>query len=454
MTNHPLRELRAPESVRRTTEVLEEAGFATWAVGGAVRDALLGDSGSDWDLATAARPEDVRKLFRRTVPLGIEHGTVGVLAPDGSMLEVTTFRLDVETTGRHAIVRFADRLEDDLARRDFTVNAIAWHPVRGELRDPFDGRGDLAAGLLRTVGAPAERFAEDYLRILRALRFAGRFNLAITPDTWQALVEAAPSIERLSAERIREELSKVLAHPRPSAALSLYAASGVLAQVSRELHAVVALEEELGPAFLPWTETLLAVDAIPATRPHLRLAALLSPIGLPEARSRDLRGGWRFTGHERAAARACDSILRGLRTSNAETEQVCSLVGFQEDLFPPDSDGTRVRRWLARVGPERVADLFRLRIARLRAASARPDGPPPHGELVERWRMARAVLRSHPPLRLGDLAIDGQDLIGLGLRPGPDFGRILERLLEVVIERPEENTRERLLAQVREEVAE
>lgn len=451
-------DLRAPASVRRVTEALEAAGFSTWAVGGAVRDALgaidrEGESGladSDWDLATAARPADVRRLFRRTIPLGVEHGTVGVLDRDGSMLEVTTFRLDVETTGRHAVVRFADRIEDDLARRDFTVNAIAWHPLRGEVLDPFGGRDDLAARVLRTVGDPAERFAEDYLRIPRALRFAGGFGLAIEPGTWEALVSARGSVSALSAERVREELTKVLHHRRPSAALSLYAASRVLEVVAPPLGDLVALEEELAPGTLPWTETLLAVDHVPPSRPLPRLAALLAGIGLPEARSRDLRGGWRFTGHERAAARIARELLRALRYSNAETERVGDLVALQEDLFPPDSDGTRVRRWLSRVGPENVPDLFRLHAARLRAAGARPGGPPPFEDLVTRWRMARLTWAARPPLAIGDLAVDGTDLIDLGLEPGPRFGEILEGLLDVVLEDPAANDRERLREFLRE----
>ena len=167
----------APPAATWIVRTLEEAGHETWAVGGAVRDVLLGRPAGDWDLTTHARPTDVRRIFRRTIPIGVEHGTVGVLARDGTMYEVTTFRKDVQTDGRHAVVEFASTLDEDLARRDFTINAIAWHPLREELRDPFGGAVDLGHGVLRTVGAPEERFREDYLRVLRALRFAGRFGL-------------------------------------------------------------------------------------------------------------------------------------------------------------------------------------------------------------------------------------------------------------------------------------
>src|SRR5690606_15815195 len=180
-------DLHPPAAVREIARRLEDAGYETWAVGGAVRNAVLGLPPGDWDLATRARPPEVRRLFRRTVPIGIEHGTVGVLGRDRVLYEVTTFRRDVETTGRHAVVEFADSVIEDLARRDFTCNALAWHPLRGELLDPFSGLEDLRAGWLRTVGAPDERFAEDYLRVLRALRFAGRLRTAIEPRTWDAL---------------------------------------------------------------------------------------------------------------------------------------------------------------------------------------------------------------------------------------------------------------------------
>ena len=236
-------QLPVPEAVVEIARRLEEAGCETWAVGGAVRDALLGLPVGDWDLTTRARPEEVRRLFRRTVPIGIEHGTVGVFGRDGVLYEVTTFRRDIETFGRHAVVAFADTVDEDLSRRDFTCNALAWHPLTGELRDPYLGLQDLEERRLRTVGSPSERFAEDYLRVLRALRFAGHFELTIDPPTWDALVEATPRLIDLSAERVREELWKIFTKTRrASAALSLYAASGSLAVLYPELERLVGLE--------------------------------------------------------------------------------------------------------------------------------------------------------------------------------------------------------------------
>ncbi|MGH7471814.1 MAG: CCA tRNA nucleotidyltransferase, partial [Longimicrobiales bacterium] len=387
--------LEAPHAVREITERLEQAGFSTWAVGGAVRDALLGADApgphlpGDWDLATQARPEQVRHLFRRTVPIGIEHGTVGVLANDNVLYEVTTFRRDVETTGRHAVVAFAETLDEDLARRDFTLNAIAWHALSGEVRDPYRGLADLRDRLLRTVGEPSERFAEDYLRVLRALRFAGHFGLQIDDRTWSSLQAATSQLVRLSAERVREELWKIFSKtPRASVALRLYAESGSLAVLLPELSPLHGLHPQEGHPLDAWAETLAALDALPTRRPLLRMTALLHKVGMPLARQRDLRGGWRFTGHEVMGARKAEEIMRRLKASNADTEQVVALIARQSLLPPPDAPDAGLRRWLLYVPPALVRDLYRLRLALWRAR------PVPNGDrdLIARWRRIHAIL--------------------------------------------------------------
>ena len=449
--------LPAPPAVREITARLESAGFDTWAVGGAVRDTLLGAAApqpraaADWDLATRARPEEVRKVFRRTVPIGVEHGTVGVFGSDGVMYEVTTFRRDVETFGRHAVVAFADSIDEDLARRDFTFNALAWHPLREELRDPYGGLDDLRAGLLRTVGAAAERFAEDYLRVLRALRFAGHFVLRVEQETWDALVGAVARLPELSAERVREELWKIFTKtPHASAALKLYADSNALAVLLPELLPLVGLYMKADDQRDAWDETLAAVDAVPRSRPLLRMAALLHKIGMPAAKTTDLRGGWRFVGHETEGARRAEEVMRRLKASNADTERVVQLVSKQSALFPPDAPPSGIRRWLTHVDPQLVRDLFRLRFALWRA---RPVSGGDR-ELAQRWRRAHAELLNHPVIDLTGLCVDGADLKALGLTPGPRFGEVLRVLLDRVIEQPELNTKEQLLAIVREEIPE
>lgn len=441
--------LSAPAGVLEIARKLDKAGYQAWAVGGAVRDAILHVPAGDWDLATDARPADVRRMFRRTFPIGIEHGTVGVLASDGIMYEVTTFRRDVETFGRHAVVEFAATIDEDLSRRDFTFNALAWQPLSAEVRDPFGGLDDLRGGRLRTVGEPAQRFTEDYLRILRAFRFAGHFRLEIDDATWHALVEAVPNLVVLSAERIREELWKVLAKtPSASVALDLYRASSALATLFPELAAVAGLDVGSTTGKDAWQVTLAAVDALPVRRPVLRAAALIHLIGAPAARTRDLRGGWRFTGHETIGARKAEEVMRRLKASNADTERVIQLVSLQSALFPPDAPDAGVRRWLVHVTPALVNDLFRLRIAMWRA-DPRAGGD---RDLAERWRHAHRVLLSHPPLAIGDLAISGSDLKALGLEAGPRFGEILRDLLVRVLERPELNTRDDLINLVRAEL--
>lgn len=439
-------ELEVPPAVREIANKLEDAGFETWAVGGAVRDALLGMRGGDWDLTTRARPRDVRRIFKRTVPVGIEHGTLGVLAKDGKLYEVTTFRRDIETFGRHAVVQFADTIEEDLSRRDFTFNAIAWRPLTHELRDPFAGFEDLRAARLQTVGEPSDRFSEDYLRILRALRFAGHFVLKIEPGTWDALVAAKEQLRQLSAERIREELWKIFTKTRhASASLKMYAQSGVLGVLYPELDALIRLESETG--IQVWTHTLAAVDTVPISRPVLRMAVLLHAVGMTAAKTRDLRGEWRFTGHAVHGTRAAEAIMRRLKASNSDIERVTTLVAIQSDLFPPDAPDVGVRRWLRHVGPAYMRDLFRLRFALCKAHQASGS------DLVERWRHVHKVLLQHPVIDASGLAIGGKELKALGLKPGPQFGEILDALVERVIENPSLNERERLMSIVKEEIA-
>ena len=205
-------------------------------MGGAIRDTILGKSVEDWDLATLATPEQIKRIFPRTVPIGIEHGTVGVIGNDGTLYEVTTFRKDIEHFGRHAVVEFSRSIEEDLARRDFTLNAMAWNPGTGVILDPFEGRKHLEAKMLKTVRSAKDRFSEDLLRVLRALRFAGQFDLEIEEATSDALLRAVPRLHQLSSERIQEEMMKILSKAKmPSRALNHYGISGVIAKLYPEL---------------------------------------------------------------------------------------------------------------------------------------------------------------------------------------------------------------------------
>jgi len=428
---------------------LREAGHEAWAVGGAVRDRLLAETPGDWDVATDAEPDRVRAIFPRTFPVGIEHGTVGVQAAEET-IEVTTFRTDVATDGRHSEVRFGVSLEEDLARRDFTINAIAWDPVGGDLRDPFGGRADLERGVLRTVGDPDRRLPEDYLRVLRAFRFAARFGLEYEERTRTALARHAIGVSRLSGERVRDELLKTFAQARrASRALSDWQETGAMARLLPEVAVGFGVEQNRFHADDVGIHTLMVVDNVHQRRPFLRVVALFHDVGKPPTRvSHPETGDWTFPQHERIGAELTRQAMSRLRFSNREIERAVHLVRVHMDLFPPEASDAAVRRWIRRVGEENVWDLYRLHLADWRGNRNRGSERP----LVERFRRVRAVLAAEHALTVGDLAIDGDDLVALGLEPGPLFGAVLEATLERVVEEPALNTRERLLTLVRDEI--
>lgn len=358
---------------------------------------------------------------------------------------MTTFRKDVETSGRHAVVEFAETLEEDLARRDFTVNAVAWHPLREEFRDPFFGREDLEAKILRAVGVPEERFSEDYLRVLRALRFSGRFKLHIERATWKALCSCSDRLQILSPERIREELMKVLSEDEtPSDALALYEKAGVLRSLYGEVAALEGCVRPGGEEDL-WAHTLGLIDLLPSTRPTLRLTALLHGVGAPGEPLATERINDR--GRKRAAA----LLIRG-RYSNQEIKEVTELIG--KGLEPPLtlSAPPLLRRWLYRSDPDHLTSFGRIWLAKARL-DQRLKGQDP-GLVVGLLKALRQEVRSGAPLRVADLAVDGRDLIAMGFKPGPRFGEILEGLMDQVLEDPSLNTEGRLMELVEKAYAE
>ena len=381
-------QLPIPPEVLTIAQKLEDAGFETWCVGGAIRDNLLGVANHDFDLTTSAPPQAVQKVFKRTVPVGIEHGTVAVLDAHNKPHEVTTFRKDIQTDGRHAVVEFGVSLMDDLARRDFTINAIAYHPIRHEWRDPFQGAQDLEKKLIRSVGDPNWRFQEDYLRILRALRFSARFEFRIHPRTLEAAKANVQGLAQLSAERVRDEWFKGM-------------------QTAKKVSKLVALWKDVGATRI-WLPELGAgsteqgaVDKLP--RDPVLITAFL--------------------------AKDPASLLTRLKCSSKDIERG-RAIGLWRDKYPDAKDGVATRRWLSQVG-EYADDLLALL-------------PAPRALLhaVERIRAAGE------PLTLKELAVKGDDLIAAGVRPGPDVGETLARLLDEVLEDPSRNTRAYLLSRV------
>jgi tRNA nucleotidyltransferase (CCA-adding enzyme) len=420
--------LQPPSSIRDICRTLEKAGHEAWCVGGAVRDALLGIATLDWDIATSAHPEQVQKLFRRTVPVGLKFGTVGVLDRDGVLHEVTTFRHDVETDGRHAVVKFGASLEEDLARRDFTINAIAVHAETLEVRDPFNGRVDLEAGLIRCVGEANERMREDRLRALRAIRFAGRFGFSIAPDTWEAIRASAPHLGRLSMERVKQELEKVMEQvAHPSATLERYREAGVFGTLIPSLADAPA-------------ERFRAVDRL--ARPGLK--------GRPNRRA--LRLAALFVQPGAPVPRALERTLKALKYSNVEARETVALAQAASALPVPldlGMDGAALRRLVARVGRLDLPALARVLWADGAVAAASSDESP---ETLRHFRLDGIALYRRAtrmawrdPISLGDLAVDGDDLRAAGVPPGRAMGETLARLLEAVLEDPALNTREKLI---------
>jgi len=443
--------------VRELCQRLKEAGHRSWLVGGCVRDELLREEGSaedashrgDWDIATSARPEQVQKLFRRVIPTGIQHGTVTVLMRDGQY-EVTTLR--GETTysdGRRPdAVYFVDDIKDDLARRDFTINAIAYDVLEDRLIDPFDGAQDLAKRLLRAVGVASERFAEDGLRVLRGARFAATLELEIEPSTAQAIQPSLDSYRKVSAERIRDEWLKTMKAKKPSRAFELMKNHGILAVTAPEMLESVGCEQNKYHAFDVWGHAMSCLDSAPRAA-VLRVAALLHDIGKPRSRAfSDKTNDYTFYEHERIGAEMVEPLLSRLRFSNEERQHIVALVRHHLICYDSSWSDAAVRRWIRRVTPELVPDLYLLNEADVRGKGR--DASPDLEALSALKAHVERILAAGAAFSAKDLAIDGRVLMQeLGMKPGPDLGRILKALLDEVVDDPSKNQRDVLLERAR-----
>ncbi len=438
-----------PEEVRRVLEVLERAGQEAWCVGGAVRDLLLGKTPEDWDVTTNAPPERVAALFpSRSLPTGLKHGTVTVLTDGGRGVEVTTFRRD----GAYADCRRPDRvefvgsLEEDLARRDFTVNAMALN-LRGELADPWGGRRDLEARVLRAVGEPGARFREDALRILRALRFSSRLGFAIEPDTSRALISEAPRLLKISSERVYRELEGILCGEYAGEVLLAYPRA--LGVVLPEILPCVGFDQHTPyHCYDVWEHTVRSLEAVPP-QPVLRLAMLFHDIGKPETFTMDKDGRGHFYDHWRVSAGKAEVALRRLKADNHTRSTVVKLVELHDTPLPLSQKG--VRRRLAQYGEEMLRQLLWVKRGdALAHAPAYRD----RVRFLDQWEaLLDQVLAAQDCFSLKQLAVKGGDLTELGLR-GPAVGEALRTLLERVVDGVLPNEREALLRCVREEVAE
>jgi putative nucleotidyltransferase with HDIG domain len=451
--NLDLPELRLPAEVTHVLGTLSAAGHEAALVGGCVRDLVRGFQPGDWDVTTSAPPEIVARLFPETTWTNI-FGTVTVRT--GTLeVEVTTYRSESGyTDGRRPDeVTWATDITDDLQRRDFTINAMAWvaddlPAGRGHVVDPFGGRDDLVAGILRAVGDPERRFTEDALRLLRGVRFATTLGFGIEPGTQDAMERLAPTAARLSGERIRDEMFRLLAWDGPTApAFELMERLGILSLILPELAALRGVEQGklLGGDALD--HSLRAADALPANDPLLRLTGLLHDVGKAPTAS-----GGHFIGHEVVGAQLVEHRLEALALPRADITRATHLVRHHMILYGPEWTDAAVRRFIGRVGPgQPMADLFALR----RADTAASAGPEARDAAAAELEGRVAALQGSAVLSVGELAVNGSDLMReLNLAPGPEVGRLLDVLLQAVLDDPSRNEPGALLALAREAATE
>jgi tRNA nucleotidyltransferase (CCA-adding enzyme) len=441
-----------PDDVLAVCRKLRAAGHEAHLVGGGVRDMLLGRTAADFDVATDARPEAVIELFGHSyaIPTGLKHGTVTVVtgASPPRHVEVTTFRGEGEYLDgrRPSSVTYVKSLADDLARRDFTMNAIAFDPLAGVTTDPFDGRGDLDRKLVRAVGDPVARFREDGLRPMRAVRQAAQLAFEVDAPTRAAIPATIDVFRKVSAERVRDELLKLLAAPQPSRGLELMRTTGLLGEVIPELLEGVGCTQNRFHKHDVYEHTLHVVDDTDGDAIR-RLGALLHDVGKPRARQprEGAPGEFSFFQHEYVGADMADDICRRLKLANADRERVVGIVKNHMFFYAPDwTDGT-VRRFVRRVGgTDALADLFALRKGDV---TGRGFGEDPEGELGELRKRVEAVAAEDAALKVTDLVLNGADVMRiLGLPPSREVGMILERLLERVLDDPSQNERSRMEA--------
>ena len=439
-----------PKQVSHVTETLEKAGFEAYLVGGCVRGLLAGKKIKDWDIATNARPEQIISLFPKTFYEN-EYGTVGIVNEDEKdetlkVIEVTPYRIEGAYSDfrRPDKVKFSDKIEDDLSRRDFTINAIAYSVSKGQTIDPYKGQNDIKDKIVRAVGNPEERFSEDALRILRAVRFATELGFTIEENTKNALINNASLLEKISAERIRDEFVKIIMSDKPMLGVVLAHELGILKYVSREIENGLHVEQRGEHIYDVWEHNLRALQhAADSNWPlHVRLAALFHDVSKPETRRwSEEQKQWTFYGHDVVGSRVTRKIMERLKFPVKLTDTVSKLVRYH--LFFSDIDKitlSAVRRIVKNVGSEHVWDLMKVRACD-RIGMGRPKEKPYRLRKYE--AMIEEAMRA--PVSVGMLKIDGAKVMDVTREtPGPRIGWILHALLEDVLEDPKLNTEEYL----------
>ena len=439
-------ELKVPDAVRPVVETLKNAGFESYLVGGCVRDLLVSREPKDWDVTTNATPEQIQTLFEETFYENA-YGTVGVVTasedPRLKVVEVTPYRIEsTYSNARHPDeVTFSKHLKDDLKRRDFTINAIAYDPSTGEIVDEHNGRADIERKVITAVGDPVERFQEDALRMLRAVRLSAELDFAIEAQTAAGIAQNATQLAKISKERIRDELVKIIMSPRPMQALYVAQKLGLLKYIIPQLEEGIGCDQNQAHSYDVFEHLLRALQcAADKNWPlEVRFAALLHDVGKPASRRwADEKKDWSFHGHEVVGARMARDILRDLKFPNETVERVTSLIRWHMFFSDPDTVTlSAVRRIINNVGKDHIMELLDLRICD-RVGTGRPKEQP--FRLRKYMSMVDEALRD--PISVGMLKIDGTRLMELGEKPGPRIGWILHALLEEVLDDPKKNTPE------------
>ncbi len=443
-------QIKIPTYVEKIIGKLQDAGFEAYAVGGCVRDSILGVTPNDWDVTTNALPQQVKSLFRRTVDIGIEHGTVKVMSGDNGV-EITTYRIDGEYEDRRhpKEVTFTPDLEEDLKRRDFTINAMAYSEKTG-LIDLFGGKEDIKAGLIRAVGDPKERFSEDALRILRALRFSARFGYDIEEETKKAMIKLAPTLSAISAERIRDELEKMIVSDNPDRLRWAYI-FGVTKVILPEWDEMMECKQTTPHHFTDVGDhTIVAMEYIvnnygnikKSDRRILALSTLLHDIAKPVMKTTGPDGIDHFKGHPEKGVDMAEAVLQRLKYDNDTIKRVKKLVRFHDER--PKLTAPSVRRFIADVDPTNMDNLMRLKYADLYAhAKYQWDDKLYQVETLD--SMYRQILKDGDPISIKDLAVNGEDLKNAGIPAGPGMGEALRKLLDLVVDDPSMNKKNKLL---------
>lgn len=438
--------INIPQKAEQILRTLNEAGYEAYVVGGCVRDSILNRVPGDWDITTSALPEQVKALFHRTVDTGIQHGTVTVMMGKEGF-EVTTYRVDGEYhDGRHPdAVTFTRSLEEDLKRRDFTINAMAYHPGHG-LVDLFGGMEDINRKIIRCVGDPVERFTEDALRMLRAVRFSAQLGFTVEENTKAALARMSGNLEHVSAERIQTELVKLLVSDHPEKILDAYEL-GITKVILPEFDAMMETTQETPHhCYNVGEHTIHALMNIPADK-VLRLTMLFHDTGKPARKTVDPDGTAHFKGHAYVSEELTKSIMHRLKFDNDTLRKVSKLVLYHDDRMPATMK--HVRRAMNRISAELFPYYMKVRMADTLAQSDyQRDKKLENLAGIE--KCYQEILEKKQCVSLKELKVNGQDLIAAGIEKGPKIGQTLQTLLQEVIEEPEKNTREYLLARIKE----